>query len=400
MLLTVVERDMSWPVQIIPPGDKVPEIKWMKWFFSFLCGLAVAGVSWGGARIIAPAAESELSKLFIFLFFLWLCVYSIILFVRIYYYGVCLSVFEAKKREAELVREIWTEWASKKINVPICNLFLPSVISKIDITASHFIEIYSEQKLKLRDHNEEVYTEEQLIYELLASVRSTLISLRKSCVFDVIFTYGSSNITFATFKECWAAIGFPDDCLDNYYYWDGTLEQKFDMLSNIEAKRVLIIISANIESIEGYYTDATEFASILLVTNPDQLLSNENTGVALRTMACSKTLAKQEFIHMVTYQPDVLKTSKVLFSNMSVNDVQNVSDVLRTTCLSINVGWEYEAQYLDLKLGKLDDYHFWLVFALAFFISEKNNEPILMVACIGDEYVFNVIKPFDNSKEH
>ena len=59
---------MSWPVQIIPPGDKVPEIKWMKWFFSFLCGLAVAGVSWGGARIIAPAAERELSKFFIFLF--------------------------------------------------------------------------------------------------------------------------------------------------------------------------------------------------------------------------------------------------------------------------------------------------------------------------------------------
>lgn len=391
---------MSWPVQIIPPGDKVPEIKWRKWFFSFLCVLALAGGSWCVAKIIAPAEDNGLSKLFILLFLLWLFVYSIILSVRIYYYGVCLSALEAREREAELTKRKWTEWAGKKFHVPTFNLFLPSAISKTSIASSQFFEIYNEQQLKLRCHNEEAYTEEQVIYELLASIRSTLIRLKNSCVFDVIFTYGSSYITFATFKECWAAIGLSDDCLDNYYYWDDTLEQQFDMLSNIEIDRVSIIISANIENIEGYYSDATEFASILLVTNQEQLQKNENTGAALRTMVCSKSLTKYEFIHMITYQPDVLRASKVLFSNMSVDEVLDVSEILRFSCLSINVGWEYESLHLDLMLGKLGDAHFWLVFTLAFFISEKNNEPIFMIASVGDDYVFNVIKPSDNGREH
>ena len=57
-------------------------------------------------------------------------------------------------------------------------------------------------------------------------------------------------------------------------------------------------------------------------------------------------------------------------------------------------------KHLNLILGNLCETHFWLVFALALFISEKNNESVLMVASVGDEYVFNVIKPFDNSKEH
>ena len=60
--------------------------------------------------------------------------------------------------------------------------------------------------------------------------------------------------------------------------------------------------------------------------------------------------------------------------------------------------WNYEVKYLNLMLGKLDDAHLWLVFVLSLIISEKNNEPVLMVTSIGDDYVFNVIKPFDNNK--
>ncbi|WP_410751586.1 hypothetical protein [Citrobacter sp. U14242] len=391
---------MSWPVQIIPPDDKVPEIKWRKWFFSFLCILLFIVVSWGVAKVIAPTEESKFLRLFTLLFFLWLFAYSIILSVRIYYYGVCLSVFEARELEVASVRKDWTAWASQKFHVSTYNLFLPDLISKTDIASSNFVEIYKEQQLKLRGHNGEAYTEEQLIYELLSSVRSKLIILKKSCVFDVIFTYGSSYATFSTFKECWAAIGFAGDCLGNYYDWDDTLEQKFDTLSNIESNRVAIIISANIEGVEKYCSDSTEFASILLVTHQSKLTENENNRMVLRTMACSKGLTKKEFIHMMNYQPNVLGSSIVLFSNMSADDALDVSNVLKTSSLSMNIEWEYEAQHLNLMLGNLGDPHFWLVLALALFISEKNNESVLMVASVGEDYVFNVINTSDDRGEH
>ncbi|WP_213222095.1 hypothetical protein, partial [Klebsiella michiganensis] len=89
-----------------------------------------------------------------------------------------MSAFEAREREAALVREHWSEWANQKFYVSAYKLFLPSVISQTDIAMSNSVEIYNNQQLKLRGHNDELYTEEQLIYELLASVRVRLLRLK------------------------------------------------------------------------------------------------------------------------------------------------------------------------------------------------------------------------------
>lgn len=42
---------MNWPVQIIPPVDKIPGIKWSKWFFSFISILLIVVVSWVGLKL-------------------------------------------------------------------------------------------------------------------------------------------------------------------------------------------------------------------------------------------------------------------------------------------------------------------------------------------------------------
>ncbi len=60
---------MNWPVQIIPPVDKIPGIKWSKWFFSFISILLTVVVSWVGAKIILPAEDNELLKLLTLLVF-------------------------------------------------------------------------------------------------------------------------------------------------------------------------------------------------------------------------------------------------------------------------------------------------------------------------------------------
>ena len=188
--------------------------------------------------------------------------------------------------------------------------------------------------------------------------------------------------------------------MGNYYCWSKTLGQEFDTLSNTSRNRASIIISANIECFEKYPPNSTEFASILLVTHQEQPPEKDNNGVALRPMVCNKNLTKQEVIHMMTYQSDVLKTTRVLFSNTSAQEASEISEILRLSSLSMNVEWECEITHLNLMLGNLNEHHFWLVFTLALFISEKNNEPVLMVTGVGDEYLLNVIKPFDNSKEH
>ncbi|WP_045441461.1 hypothetical protein [Citrobacter sp. S-77] len=389
---------MSWPVQIIPPRESVLKIKWKRWFFSFLCILFIMVMAVVIARSAVPTEGKNILPLSLPLFFSGMFAFFVALAIRVYYYGMCLSAFEAYEQESVIAKQEWTEWASKKIFVSAYKLFIPPDISQSDLASGKSVDIYNKQRLELRGHNGEAFTEEQLICELLASVRATVMDLAKTCVFDVMFTYGSSNITFPTFKECWVEIGFPQKCLNRHYYLNDTVEQEFNRLSSMENKLVTIIISANVESVEKYDSELTEFASILLVTNKEELPGNTNSGIALRAMACGKALTKQEFLHMIAYQSDVLQTSKVFFSNMSEDDILDVSDVLRTSKLSMNVEWEYETQNLNLVLGQLGNEHFWLVFPLSLFISEKTRAPVLMITSVGNDYVFNVIKPFDNSR--
>jgi hypothetical protein len=214
-----------------------------------------------------------------------------------------------------------------------------------------------------------------------------------------MFTYDTSNDSFSTFKECWVAIGLPEKSLNNYSSLYGTIEHEFDRLTSMKNNVVTIIFSANIESMEGYFAELTEFASILLVTHQKELSGNTNNGIVLRALACGKASVKQEIINMMTYQPAVLEASKLFFSNQSVDEVLEVSDLLRTSCLSMGISWEYEVQDMNLLLGKLGDKHFWLVFTLALFVSEKSRGAILMISNVGNDCILNVVKPFENSRE-
>ena len=84
---------------------------------------------------------------------------------------------------------------------------------------------------------------------------------------------------------------------------------------------------------------------------------------------------------------------------MSEKNALDVLEIFRASSASMNVEWNYEVKHLNLMLGKLGDTHLWLAFVLSLLISETNDEPVLMVASVGDDYVFNVIKQFDNNKE-
>lgn len=390
---------MSWPVKIILSCEGVLEIKWKKWALSFLCISFLVLISGVIVRAIAPAAWSNILKESPLLLLMLSLAFFIIVAIRVYYYGMCLSVYEAYEYESAITKKEWTEWASQEVFVPAYKLFTPSGISQADIASAKSVEIFKGQQVKLRGHDGEAYTEGQLFDELLASVRAKVMDLAKTCVFDIIFTYGSSDITLRTFKECWIAVGFPEECLNKYSSLIGTVEQEFDALSNTQKKCVSIVISANVEHVENYSAELTEFASILLFTPQKDLSGNTNNGVALRAMECDKALARQNFIHMMTYQPEVLQTKKLLLSNMSADEAINILDILRVSCQSINIDWEYEAQHLNLVLGQLGGEHFWMAFPLALFMSEKSRESVLMITNIGNTYVFNVIKPFDNSRE-
>lgn len=389
---------MSWPVRIIIPTDNVLKIRWKRWLFSFIGLCAILAFAGSAASLLAPTEQHRISNYVWVFLLIGLGIYLACLAVRIYYYGMCLTSFDAYELESTIAKKEWAAWAGQKFYVAAYHLFTPPEISLTNIASSKSVEIYNEQQLKLRGHDGESYTEEQLFYELLSSVRVKIKDLSKKCIFDVIFTFNSNHTTFHTFKGCWRAIGFSEDSLMNYYYLNRNIEQVTECLLGIEENRICIVVSANVENV-GYSPGLTEFASIMLITSQPTLLGNKNKGVALRALVSDKKSVEQEFLCMATYQPEVLQATKVFFSNMNDADILDVSDVLRSSALAKNNNWKCEAQNLNLTLGKLGGDHFWFIFSLSLFIAEKTKESVLMIVDVGNEYAFNVIKSLDNDRE-
>jgi hypothetical protein len=390
---------MSWPVDIILPAEVVPKIKWKRWSFSLLfVFLIMAFFFW--LLKVNPAFKNENAERVILPFILIAAAgYLVCLSMRIYYHGMCLSAYDAYEQESESLREIWTEWARQKVFMPASHFFLPSEVSSVDILAGEPVDVFSGQSLKLRGHDGDAYTEEQLLYELLSSVRIKLKELSATCMFDVIFTHKENHYSFALFKECWLSIGLAERCLAEHSFVLKNCEDVFERCLCSNKNKVFIVISINIESTNPLSFSQTEFASIILMSPQCDFIDGNNACRVLRPMQCEKKNIKEKFTHMQTYQSEINSTSRVLFSGMDVNEIATITDVFRNATKSARVNWEYEGSDLNLLLGQLGGEHYWLVLALSLHYSNTAKRSVLMINDLGDDYVFNVISLFDNNKE-
>ena len=390
---------MSWPVNIVLPAEAVPKIKWKRWAFSLLILFFIMAFFFWFLKT-NPTFKNG-NALMVMLPFLLITAggYLICFSIRIYYHGMCLSAYDAYEQESESLRKVWTEWASQKVFIPASHFFLPSEVSSVDILAGDPVDVFSGQSLKLRGHDGDEYTEEQLLYELLSSVRKKLKELSAICMFDVIFTHRENHYSFALFKECWLSMGLAERCLGEHSFVLNDYEDVFERCLCSEENKVFIVLSINIESTNPLSLSDTEFASIILVSPQCEFINENKSCIVLRPMQCEKKNIKEKFTHMQTYQPEISSTSRVLFSGMDVNEIVTITDVFRNTTKSAKVKWEYEGKDLNLLLGQLGGDHYWLVLALSFHFSNAAKGSVLMINDQGDDYILNVITSFDNNRE-
>ncbi|GJL47336.1 TPA: hypothetical protein U2L65_001921 [Citrobacter farmeri] len=389
---------MSWPIRIISPAGPVPKIKWKTWRFSvllilffiifsgwFLRGMKIVD----GDNFIKPILPWVIAAI---------GGYLIALSIRVYYYGVCLSVYDSYENDAQSLREQWKEWASESVYIAANHFFMPSRVSLSEIISGKTVDVANGQALKL-DVLDKDFTEEDLFNELLSSVRSEIKKLSSSYVFDVIFTCEENHTSFPLFRECWRSMGVDESVLGNCYFFKYDHEYIFQHVLNAKVNRIYILVSIRVDSHQLSFADTTEFASILLITKNNLDLDKVNGCVAMRPMSFIKNTIDDEFILLRTYQPEVLNTNRVFFSALEQQDIVLISDVLRKPLSAEKKLWEFDVNDLNMVLGKLSDEHFWLVFALSLHFSEIRKEPSLMIHRVGEQVVFNMVKPFDFHKE-
>ncbi|HCC5835714.1 hypothetical protein [Citrobacter farmeri] len=389
---------MSWPVRIILPPESIPNIKWRRWAWGFFFILSIMMLgSWllRTTKIVVglPFLEALLPLVIILV-----GGYLVVLAFRIYYHGVSLSAMDGYMHDAQALQEQWTDWASKPVYILANHFFLPTQIVLPDIMLGKLTDIAKGQALKF-DVYDKTYTEEDLFNELLSSVRAKLKQLSSTHTFDVIFTCEENDISFSVFRECWRGIGIDNKILGECYCYKNCHELIYEHVLNSEDNRVIIVVSTRMDSQQLSVVETTEFASILLMAKDSRTSGGVSCGVMLRPMSCGKNIIEDEFIYMQTYQPEIMNAVRVYFSHFEQKDIASVSDVLRKKTSRENGVWEFDVYDLNMVLGQLGGEHYWLVISLLLYFSEEKKEPYFMVHNVGDQAVFNMIKPFDYQRE-
>jgi hypothetical protein len=389
---------MSWPVHIILPAEPVQTIKWKRWGYTlFLLLFSIMVGSWL-LRITKIVESDNILNSMMPLTVITIGGYLIAFALRIYCYGICLSAHDAYLYEQQVLQERWTQWASKPLYIPASHFFLPSQIALSDIISGKSVDVAKGQALKLEVYDE-IYTEENLLNELLSSVRAEIKKLSSSHIFDVIFTCEENYTSFPAFRECWHFLGIDEKVLGRFHFYKDSHEDIYEHVLNAEDNRIFIIVSIRVDSYQLSSADTTEYASILLMAKKHFDMDKMKCSEILRPMSCGKHSIENKFMHMRTYQPELLNSTRVFFSHLDQGDIVDVSDVLHKQLSSEENRWEFDAYDLNMVLGKLSGDHFWLVIALSLYFSEMKGESSFMVNKVGEQFVFNVIKPFDYHKE-
>lgn len=389
---------MSWPIRIILPADPVPKIKWKKWWVSLFLISFVIIISGWFLRAMRIVDSEDLLKTILPWVIAVIGGYLIGFAIRVYYHGVCLSAHDSYVYDAESLREQWNEWASESVYIAANHFFMPSRVSLSEIISGKIVDVANGQALKL-DVLDKDFTEEDLFNELLSSVRVKIKKLSSDYVFDVIFTCEENHTSFPLFRECWRSMGIDARVLGNCYFFKNNHENIFEHVLNAKGKRFCIVVSIRVDSHQFSFTDTTEFASILMVTKNNLGLDKVNGGMVVRPMSCMKSAVKDEFMLLRTYQSEVLNATRVFFSALEQEDIVFISDVLRKPLSAEKKPWEFDVHDLNMTLGKLSGEHFWLVIALSLHFSEIKKESSLMINRVGEQVVFNMVKPFGFHKE-
>ncbi|NUU64711.1 hypothetical protein HQN64_01110 [Enterobacteriaceae bacterium BIT-l23] len=383
---------MSWPVRIILPEEPVPVIRWKWWVGVLLCILmliALAGVS---IQLIDTSERKAYGQWILFVLVVSVGCYFLLVALRVYFYGMRLTASEAYKKESLLLKQTWTRWASKSVIVSTHHLFVPAEISLQKIVSEKPVDVYKGQSLKLSDND---YTEEQVFYELLSSIRVTLKELSTICTFDVIFLYESSYSSFSLFKSCWSRIGLSEEKLtDNACFSVGNYADCFEKIVGSESNRVSVVISINIEGREADIELGTEFASITLMSSRNYFTESNDCNAILRPMICRIVEVEEALSRMKTYQPEICNVSSVFFSGMPAGDIMAINDVLYKS-FSKELKW----QDLNMAMGNLAGEHLGLVLPFALYYANFTKKSVLMISKLKDKCIINVVKPVFINKE-
>lgn len=388
---------MSWPVSIIIPAESVAKIRWKRWFYALflfsVCIMIVALL----LRAMQVLDDEQVVEYFLPLIAICAGSYLIAISLRVYCYGVSLSARDAYIYDVEKLHELWVKWASEPLYIYANHFFLPKEIVLADILSGNNTEVLNRQSLKLYSSGT-IFSEADLINELLSAVRSKIKMLAPEFTFDVIFSGKENSLSFSIFRDCWSAMTLDDRTLNECYFYDGSHEELYEHLMNADDKHMYIIVSIRTDNYDLLTYDTTEYASILLISKRDSCPGAVNCGLLFRPMSCNGDAIENNFLHMRTYQPELMNTTDVFFGCLEQEEIIAVSDMLRNPLLNKN--WEFETYNLNMMLGQLSGEHFWLGIAIALCFSELKMDSSLVIGKVGGELILNVVKPSNYHKEN
>lgn len=390
---------MVWPVHIILPKKNVPKLKLKWWAKCFSSIFLVIGVVFLILKVFNLSGNKQFFTLLTSFFCVLFLILIICFFVRVYFYGITLSNYEAYGIESDTLIRKWTAWASENLYVIDYCFFTPNKLSLSDVVNENPTAIYKDQALKFTEKIGVEYTEEQFFRELLSSVRMTIKTLASKSEFEVILVQENNSMSYPVFKQAWTATGLPEDKLTSYQFVRG----KFSIIlnkciDNQENNKVFIIISINIPTVVYSREPCSEFSSIIIISNNSSFESESHRCIAFRPTFCDEDELAEEIIKIGTYQPAVFEITKVWCSGMDTENISLITNKLKKISPLSSNDWLFSIRDLNMTFGRLGRDHSWLSFAFSLYASEVTSSGQLMVSKDDEGYIFNVIRPYKNGE--
>ncbi|PKH18539.1 hypothetical protein CIG19_21055 [Enterobacterales bacterium CwR94] len=385
---------MSWPIKLLLEINPPRDVNFKRWFVALSLVSIASCIAFVFSLInVFSDWKYELQQLSL-LFVILITVLLFSFFLRIYVYGLYLSAYHDYCYNREGVKKEWSEWATKQAYLYDTAFFIANKSDVYSMLRDVPFELKKDQAVIF----DKVYTRKEIFYELLLSVRQTLLALAHHTGFDMIIINEENSSDVNDIRSLWARLEIDSEKLHTVLHTPISYEKVISEIIDGDSLFTKIVIALKLNDPTSENVHVSDFATINIITNRNLIGDVKPASYIYRPHQFLHNDLQDEAEKHAYYQPQIYTSKKVWLGEVAGEQGSYCSKSLSTLCHVSNKHWDMAGYDLSLILGKIESQHSWLILSLLSTASQFLKSPQMTITNCDEQYLINLIDNIDNTE--
>ncbi|ATA23340.1 hypothetical protein AWC36_04030 [Brenneria goodwinii] len=317
----------------------------------------------------------------------------IIYSLRCYKYGLDLDYYERYCNQAELIELKWKNWCGNSLIIVDDKLMLPASLDKNSFINNDEFTVRKDNPALFNDDQTDEVQSNELLRELLFSMRGRFQQLLPFNEFEVFFVKEPDSFSPSYFEDYWLAMGLPKEKISGFNFIPSSYMENIDNWIIQGKNKIFIVINIQLNESDVQQVKKAEYGMVLLLSNNRNLEEICCKAHLLRPLLSDFSILSDDISDMLHYQKTVSDAQNIWCMGLNNDQLASLTITINQQFIAHQHNNIPQSQDITLFLGPSGRDSIWLAIALALASIEKYQEPQIVACGNQGRLILNTLAP-------